>query len=338
MAFIHSKYFLLSLLFVASFNTQLHAECIDGNRIEQGTGLHIEGDCVTPPTLPYPDKFKCYTGKKLTQGTADTCILGEQADDPGLWLPSTECPPGKRCLQGTEGCTIDIPNSAPVAVADTHTVNEDATTSPIDVLANDSDAEGHTIFIENLTTPNHGGTAVINGSKVDYTPATGFTGTEIFNYTVTDSVAVGNTVSVTVTVNPVYDFIRTALTPNDGNTSVDANTDLSVRYEDYDTAISKVSGKTFRIYKADGTEHTNFDASAIQVSVSGNTVTVNPNSHLVYGVAHYVQIDTGAFEDESSNTNQGINDETTWNFSVPSSSGPCGCDAFDNCDLPIELQ
>jgi hypothetical protein len=129
------------------------------------------------------------------------------------------------------------------------------------------------------------------------------------------------------------------LTPNDGASNVLASANLSVKYDRFDTNITKVTGKRFKVLLADGTEHTNFNVSVAQVSITGgDTVTVNPNAHLVYGKTHYVHIDAGAFKDSTGEQNEGINTNYRWNFSVASGSGPCGCDDFDNCDLDAILQ
>jgi len=102
--------------------------------------------------------------------------------------------------------TVTAVNDAPVAVEDTATVAEDAATTSIDVLANDTDIDGDTLQISSVTTTDNGGTAVINGDKIDYTPAANFNGTETFSYTVKDSTGDGNTVTVTVTVTAVNDL------------------------------------------------------------------------------------------------------------------------------------
>ena len=135
---------------------------------------------------------------------------------------------------------------------------------------------------------------------------------------------------------PAGGMTFTTLTPPDDATNVDAQADLVMGFDRF---IAEVPGKRFKIFKSsDDIEHTNFDVSAVQVNVNGDKVTVNPNNHLVYGAAHYVKIDAGAFKDASGNTYGGISDITTWNFSVPSGSGPCGMDCVDNCDLPANLQ
>lgn len=128
----------------------------------------------------------------------------------------------------------------------------------------------------------------------------------------------------------------TLTTPAHNATDVNAIDDISIIF---DKNVSIVAGKSFRIYTQDDEEHTNFDVNVSQVSGSGtNTITVNPNNHLVYGKIHYIQIDTGAFKDNNDNNFSGISDTTTWTFEVNATSGDCGCVDFDNCDLPTSLQ
>jgi len=102
----------------------LYAEdCIDGNRVEQGTGLQIGGDCVEPPGLFLPS-YDCGTDMRLVQGTADTCISGTEVSDPGPYPPRIECPSGQRLKQGTEEC-VDVPSPAPVSLTLVSVLNDD---------------------------------------------------------------------------------------------------------------------------------------------------------------------------------------------------------------------
>ncbi|HYH97927.1 OmpA family protein [Hyalangium sp.] len=94
-------------------------------------------------------------------------------------------------------------NPPPTAVDDTATVVEDSQENSIDVLANDSTAPntGETLTIVEVTQGNHGGTVTITegGTRVVYTPAPGFWGTETFTYTISDGNST-STATVTVTV------------------------------------------------------------------------------------------------------------------------------------------
>jgi hypothetical protein len=85
--------------------------------------------------------------------------------------------------------------------------NDSASTSPstpvaIDVLANDSDSDGDTLTITGSTMPTHG-TASCTATQCQYTPANGFTGTDSFQYTISDGHGGVATATVTVTVSAI---------------------------------------------------------------------------------------------------------------------------------------
>lgn len=87
--------------------------------------------------------------------------------------------------------------------------NDNATTTPgaavnINVLANDTDADGDTLTVTAVGTPVHGG-AVNNGDgTLTYTPDAGFCGDDTFTYTVSDGVAaVPASVNVAMNCPPV---------------------------------------------------------------------------------------------------------------------------------------
>jgi hypothetical protein len=85
--------------------------------------------------------------------------------------------------------------------------NDSASTSPstpvtINVLANDSDSDGDTLTITGSTTPAHG-TASCTATQCQYAPANGFTGTDSFQYTISDGHGGVATATVTVTVSAI---------------------------------------------------------------------------------------------------------------------------------------
>ncbi|HUD02465.1 MAG TPA: Ig-like domain-containing protein [Candidatus Paceibacterota bacterium] len=85
----------------------------------------------------------------------------------------------------------------PVANGDGATTNNNTMVS-IPVLNNDSNATG--IDAASLTQPSHG-TAVIDGTSIDYTPASGYAGTDSFTYEATGSGGTSATAAtVTVTI------------------------------------------------------------------------------------------------------------------------------------------
>ncbi len=116
-------------------------------------------------------------------------------------------------FSGTDTFTVTITdeNGGSLTITVTVTVNgapagdDIETTTPagtpveIDVLGEVSDPDGDTLTIDGVSNPSNG-TATVAGGSVTYTPASGFTGTDSFNVTVSDGNGGSATLAVTVTV------------------------------------------------------------------------------------------------------------------------------------------
>ncbi len=92
-----------------------------------------------------------------------------------------------------------VVNTAPVAKNDASTTEFNTTVS-IQVLNNDSDADGDTLAITSISVPANG-KAIKVGNKINYTPNTGFFGTDAFNYSISDGNGGSANAKVTITVN-----------------------------------------------------------------------------------------------------------------------------------------
>ncbi|MEL6106467.1 MAG: tandem-95 repeat protein [Planctomycetota bacterium] len=112
--------------------------------------------------------------------------------------------------QSTATVTVNVTavNDPPTGVADSFTVVEGTSANRLDVLGNDSIAPdtGETLTVTGAQSGT-GATVVVSSDSlaIDYTPATGFTGTDTFTYTVsdgTDSVTVTSTVTVNTANDP----------------------------------------------------------------------------------------------------------------------------------------
>lgn len=113
-------------------------------------------------------------------------------------------------LTDSETITISVNevNNAPVATADTATMNEDSvlTINTSTLLSNDIDLDTNTnigLSISVVNTPVNGAVS-ISGNTITFTPNTNFNGTASFNYIVTDG-SLTDTGSVSITVNAVND-------------------------------------------------------------------------------------------------------------------------------------
>jgi len=94
---------------------------------------------------------------------------------------------------------LEPENAAPVAVNDTASARP-GTPLTIAVLRNDSDADGDTLTLTEVGSPEHGD-AAISGSSIIYTATAGYSGTDTFVYTVSDGNGGTDSATVTVTVS-----------------------------------------------------------------------------------------------------------------------------------------
>jgi VCBS repeat-containing protein len=90
---------------------------------------------------------------------------------------------------------------APIANADTATVDED---SSVTIPVEDNDTHALPASVSINSAPGHG-TATMSGTKVVYTPAANYNGSDSFTYKLTDTVGHSATGTITVTVKPVKD-------------------------------------------------------------------------------------------------------------------------------------
>ena len=112
---------------------------------------------------------------------------------------------GTDTTTGTLTVTVNPIKDAPVAVADTFSVDEDAASTSIDVVGNDIDVDGDTLILASVTSAGSGTVSVnADGVSVDYTPAANYNGTEIISYVVSDR-SFTATGTLTVTVNALDD-------------------------------------------------------------------------------------------------------------------------------------
>ena len=108
--------------------------------------------------------------------------------------------PATATSYGTASLSIAIDSTARLTAPDTFTVNG-ATPQRLDVRANDPLLSGNPVTLTSVTQPTAGGTVAVDAGQVLFTPATGFSGTSRFTYTVTNSAGATQVENVTVTVN-----------------------------------------------------------------------------------------------------------------------------------------
>lgn len=158
-----------------------------------------------------------------------------------------------------------VTNQAPIARDDVATTSIN-TSVLIDVLANDSDENGQLLTLKVVLPPLHG-TAVVVGKKIRYTPATGYLGSDLFLYTVSDewNQPSGNAL-VAIIVTPA----NAAPVALDNSYNVIKDTPLNIT-----TPFAGVLGNDFDDV---GFTLDSYDAATI----NSGTVAMNPDGTFVY--------------------------------------------------------
>lgn len=144
-------------------------------------------------------------------------------------------------------------NHDPVASNDARSVDENSAETIINVLANDTDADGDALTITSLGATDHGGTVAIrnSGTRVGYTPAAGFSGTETFTYAISDGHGGSASATVTVTVNAV----ATNHTPVATNDTATVNENSSETFINVLGNDSDVDGDPLTVTSVGATNH-----------------------------------------------------------------------------------
>ena len=174
----------------------------------------------------------------------------------------------------TASVTITAVNDAPVANADSATVEEDGA-ADVAVLANDTDAEGDLLTVTAVTQGSHGVVAINPDKTVKYTPAANYNGPDSFTYTVSD----GNGGTATGTVS---------VTVTSGNDAPVANADTATVAEDGTVSINVLGNDS----DPDG------DALTVAAVTQGShgTVAINPDKTVKYTpAANYNGADAFAY-------------------------------------------
>jgi VCBS repeat-containing protein len=139
---------------------------------------------------------------------------------------------------GVVAVTVTAVNDVPVAVPDSGTTSEEAALT-IDVVANDTDLDGHPLTITSAdpTAPN--GTVACSVSTCTYTPDTDFEGSDSFSYTVTDGAGGTASATVTIIVGAINDAPRAVADAATG--AEDAPIDTEVLANDGDPDLEPIA-------------------------------------------------------------------------------------------------
>ncbi|WP_171840824.1 tandem-95 repeat protein, partial [Vibrio parahaemolyticus] len=170
----------------------------------------------------------------------------------------------------SESTTVEVNvtpvSDAPVAKDDIATTQED-TAVTIDVLPNDTDADGDKLSIESASVPKEQGTVEVVDGKLVFTPAENFNGDAEITYTVTDG-ALTDQATVKVTVNAVNDTPVVESNIADQTLAEDFTPytiDLNIAFSDVDNVDGELT------FSVSGN-------SNIQVAIVNDIATITPTA------------------------------------------------------------
>ncbi len=123
-------------------------------------------------------------------------------------------------------------NNPPVANNDAASTIED-TAVTVDVLANDTDADGDSLTVSTVS-QGADGTVVNNSGDVTYTPDPGFKGIDSFTYTAGDGDLDSNLATVTITVDPAPANQPPVANDDDATTTRNTSVTINVLANDSD--------------------------------------------------------------------------------------------------------
>ncbi len=198
---------------------------------------------------------------------------------------------GQDASAATATLTVNNLNDAPVANNDTASTPED-TAVDIDVLLNDTDADGDALSVTGTPSALNGTVTINVDGTLNYDPAGDFTGSDTITYQVTDGTET-RTATVKVTVTPVND--APAAVDDNASTSEDVVLNSVV---DLDANDTDVDGDTLTVVA--GTFAT-AEGGSIDIAVDGSYTYTPPSGFSgVYSVVYTVS--DGALSDTATLT------------------------------------
>src|SRR4051812_17577130 len=122
-------------------------------------------------------------------------------------------------------------NDPPVATNDTVSTTRD-TPLTIDVLANDTDPDGDSVTTVAVAQPTSGTASILPDGSIRYTPPSGYSGPDSFDYTISDGHGQESTATVSITVSG--ENHAPSATPDSATTAEDTTVTIAVLANDTD--------------------------------------------------------------------------------------------------------
>ena len=205
----------------------------------------------------------------------------------------------------------DMDSGSDSGVSDSDDITNDATpdltgsTEANATVAVSSDQDG---ALGNATADGSGNWSLTATGLSDATHSITFTATDVAGNTSASSAA------LSITLDTAAPTVST-LSPADGAGAVQYDDDLVITFNENIAAGSGASDSFDLYLSSDSSLYQSLAVGDADVTVSGTTVTINPNN-FTPTESYYVQIGNQAVQDTAGNLYAGISDTTSWNFTL----------------------
>ncbi len=199
--------------------------------------------------------------------TGNDVIFTSEANFNGQVTVNYTLSDGTDTAMGVLTITVTPVNDAPIANPDSATILEDAVTTNINVLSNDTDPENDSLTISDAST--NTGSVSVAGSNLAYTPEADFNGQAVINYTLSDGSDTASGV-LNITVTPVND--APVANPDTAAINEDSSTTVNVVANDTDTEGDSLTITTVSADSGSATIVTNQIQYTPQADYNGTAV------------------------------------------------------------------
>ena len=175
------------------------------------------------------NNFEIVDGEVRVKPGAD--LNFESADSHDLMIRVTDSAGSQR----TEQFTVEVQdvNEGQIATSETFAINEDGNVAG-NLLANDIDLDGDELSIDSFTQPENGTVTVDANGNFVYQPNENFSGTDSFEYVITDGNGSTSTQTVAIDVAAVADEAELRVTDATGDESEPIDLDIAASLQDID--------------------------------------------------------------------------------------------------------
>lgn len=140
-------------------------------------------------------------GATIDSNTGEFNWVPSEDQGPGVYTITVTATAGSMSDSTTFKISVSEVNEAPTA-QDASDTTDFQTAKLLTLTATDSDIPAQTLIFSTIGNPSHGTLGIVSGNQVEYTPNTGYSGPDSFDFKANDGMTDSNIVTFNITVSP----------------------------------------------------------------------------------------------------------------------------------------